>query len=358
MERKDNNGRKLYIDAIKGWLMLLVIWSHSRAWIDPPGYFLTAGYMGEFFFLMGYTSTHWNEKGIIYLKKKSQRLLLPFVVYGSFLILFYILKELWKGVLTLHTIKLCVGGFLYNAYKIKKSSETVLLVCDNNTFWFMTTMFVASMIAYIVIYCFKKGIISKMVVLMLFISSGILLNYYLNSYLLPWGIDTAFVAATLILSGLLYKKMESNKNYLRTEQKNAKIKMVEEVILILVYCGLVKANPGINMAIKEYGPNGLLSIAAFISISVIGGVILLKTFGNTVQNNWLMKSLGWLGKHSVTFMAIQIFTIRRMNSITMKYIDNMYIVGVIAICGTLIIGVVWCQILNKLKFKFEIFNYL
>ena len=37
--------RNIYIDAVKGFLMLVVIWSHSRACVDI-GYYLTAGYMG------------------------------------------------------------------------------------------------------------------------------------------------------------------------------------------------------------------------------------------------------------------------------------------------------------------------
>ena len=54
---KTNNnfdGRIPWIDFARGLTMFFVIWSHTLLYRNIPGKYLTAGYIGVFFFITGY----------------------------------------------------------------------------------------------------------------------------------------------------------------------------------------------------------------------------------------------------------------------------------------------------------------
>lgn len=354
----ENKNRKIYIDALKGWLMVLVIWSHTKAYIDPVGYILTAGYMGGFFFLTGYVSK-WNRKFVPFIKNKAKRLLIPFFLYGIGLISFYILNELKKGNLTIESIKLCLLGFLYNTYKIRKSGNSILLVCDNNTFWFITTMLIACVMTYVFYFNFKNKIVKSFFVCIGFIGI-VVFDYILNDYFLPWGLDTAFVGAVIIIIGTQFQNVENGIFW--NKMLNDRIVKIGFIsFLITIYCFLIDINPGINMAVKEFGNHGMLSIVIFIMISVISALLwieLFKKISHHYPNNNIERCLAYIGKNSITFMAIQIFLIRRINAITKYFTNNMFITGFIATVGTLLIGIFLCQILDLLRKNHPVFDYL
>ena len=68
--------RHIWIDALKGFGMILVIATHSSLSIVSPKLtvMLTAGYMAIFFILSGYTTK--KEAFIPAIKKKAKRLLI------------------------------------------------------------------------------------------------------------------------------------------------------------------------------------------------------------------------------------------------------------------------------------------
>ena len=195
--------RMLWIDSLKGFLMLLVIWSHSKAYIDPPGYYLTAGYMGVFFFLTGYTTLNWNTKGISYIKKKACRLLVPYCVYGILIMLYQIMISIYNETFSVHTFFEGLFGFLYNAYRFDKESGVNFLIWDNGPFWFLTAMFLACVYAWIFFYLWNKEKRCEAVSILVIMS--VLLNSN-TRYMLPWGADSAFIGAILIVLGSFYRK--------------------------------------------------------------------------------------------------------------------------------------------------------
>lgn len=74
-----------WIDTIKGICIILVIIYHTCG-LPIIGQFLFGGFMGTFFILSGYTT----KKDIISsgIKKKIERLLIPYFFYGIISILF------------------------------------------------------------------------------------------------------------------------------------------------------------------------------------------------------------------------------------------------------------------------------
>ncbi len=350
--------RKGYIDAVKGLLMLFVIWSHSRAWVDI-GYFLTAGYMGSFFFLTGYTTVHWDRKFSEYAFGKIRRLLIPYIIYGTFLIIYYIVNNIIRGSISLESFLLCIGGFGYNAYKFIKTSDIILMVCDNNTFWFITTMLISSIISYIVLRAIRNNDKKiRVVVIILLLLATVFFDYVLRGLLLPWGVDTAFIGSILILIGAVYRKNGDSTLFQRLKGNKYAI-LIMYIGMLSLYLFLVHINPGINMAVKEFGEYGIVSLILFVVVSSLEAILLLIIFRRiSITRNRVTPILEWIGKHGITYMTIQIFTIRRINAIAFRFTDNQYLVGYISVVGTLFMGFILSKIYAKFSDKCWILDYL
>lgn len=69
----------LWLDALKGIGIILVILSHSYHF-DKASSYLFSGYMALFFLVSGYTCK--EESIMSYMQKKSRRLLFPYFTYG------------------------------------------------------------------------------------------------------------------------------------------------------------------------------------------------------------------------------------------------------------------------------------
>lgn len=84
MEALETYRRIVWLDALKGIGILLVIFSHTELKIADCQ-FITAGYIQLFFIAAGFTIRP-NIKTSLLLKKKSSRLLVPYFVYGIFIL--------------------------------------------------------------------------------------------------------------------------------------------------------------------------------------------------------------------------------------------------------------------------------
>lgn len=337
--------RKAWIDSLKGFLMILVIWSHTCAYLDPPGYYLTAAYMAVYFFLTGYTATNWNSMQSM--KKRASRLLIPFFIYGGALLVWHLFTATVQDSINIKEVLLSIGGFLYNAYTFdKEAGGPKFLRCGNNTFWFLTTMFLSSIFAIGLMSVKEKR--KKQIYIVSFFIITLLLNC-MSRYLLPWGLDTACMGAVLILTGAYYKEKEI------LFKKN---KLVLFVCLFALYIVAATINPGINMAIKEYGAYGLISVILFYIIAVSGSVCYMLIFEKIPVKLKVMKLCAYIGRHSIAFLCIQILTIRYTTILTQKVLSNLYAVGVLCIVSTILIGGILNAILSNIADKYKIARYL
>lgn len=78
----DEKIRLEWIDELKGFLMIVVIWSHSLAFNSKWGYFFTTGYMAVFYWISGYLFKNKEQPFKCFIKNKLKRLLIPYWVYG------------------------------------------------------------------------------------------------------------------------------------------------------------------------------------------------------------------------------------------------------------------------------------
>ncbi len=78
-----NDARKKYIDAIKGFCIVLVLFSHAGG-IPYIGRVLFACYMQVYFVIAGITyNDRKNETLSRFIRKKAKRLLIPYAIYGT-----------------------------------------------------------------------------------------------------------------------------------------------------------------------------------------------------------------------------------------------------------------------------------
>ena len=341
-----NNKRMLWIDSIKGFLMLLVIWSHSKAYIDKPGYFLTAGYMGVFFFLTGYTTLEWDINGIKYIKKKAYRLLIPYIVYGTLITLFQIAVSIFERTFNIYVIMRGILGFIYNAYTFDKESNFVFLIWDNGPFWFLTAMFLACVYAWVFFSLWNKK--KKVIAISLLMIMSVLLNCN-TRYMLPWGMDSAFIGAILIILGSFYRKYASKYRFTNT-------KSVLVVIILSALLLLLTQYKGVNIAVKEYGQFSLIGILMYLLISIVSSVLLLFIFSNSKEQSFLMKGFAFIGKITITLLCTQMIIIKVSNKIMFSMTENMIWAGWVSIIMTLLCG--WLLNLCLRKLKRERFNWI
>ena len=83
IETLKNNPRKKYIDAVKGFCIILVVFSHAGG-IPIIGGVLCACYMQVYFVVAGITYTDRKDETLRqFAMKKAKRLLVPYAVYGT-----------------------------------------------------------------------------------------------------------------------------------------------------------------------------------------------------------------------------------------------------------------------------------
>lgn len=283
--------RYQWIDSLKGLGMILVIATHSSLSTVFPelSVMLTAGYMGMFFVLSGYTAK--KEPLGQAIRKKANRLLIPYFFYGIAITSLFSIIEIASGSININEWI----GLLYSRYAIHP------LGCSDNTFllrtaaplWFLTAMFMAYLCFYI--YVGLKGLVSKCLCVVLYIIATISLHQL--GILLPWSIDTSFLCALLIIVGYEFSP------YAMKIYKKRFSYFVTLLILLGVYVTIVTYNGNANLSVGYYGYLGAFSIFLYFILSVLITVLyseLLKLCSNKGGMNFL----AFIGKHSLRLMCI------------------------------------------------------
>ena len=146
------NNRILWLDAVKGYGILMVLASHMLQ-VPQLGKELFSFYIPLFFIASGYTI----KKGLTpkdFLFKKSKRLLLPYLIYGSLFTLFYIcIRNFNFFELTNSDQTQPIIGLFYSRYCLFEygtDPNVYFLPFEaTSTLWFLTALFTGSAIYYL-----------------------------------------------------------------------------------------------------------------------------------------------------------------------------------------------------------------
>lgn len=270
-----------WIDMLKGWGMLLVMFAHAPLPNELRAYIYTF-HLPLFFFISGYLFNikKYNNSIKELLNSKFKSLLVPYSIFSFVNYLFWITFRKFANHGSSNILKPLVGIFV----GIRGTEWTL----SNGTLWFVLALFVAEIILYYVV---EKMKTNKLIFISLIIFSiiGYLYNKFVGIRLL-WSIDVSLTAVVFLGMGYLSKTLDIiNK---------INMKYMSLFFVLNLVSGL--ANEEVNMFAGIYGNYFLFYIA---SISGIFYTILL------IKKLPIIKLFNYVGNNSFVFLALHQYMI-------------------------------------------------
>lgn len=331
--------RKIYIDAIKGLGIILVLLFHGNV---NTGYlaYLSIGYMSMFFVASGYTYKPAKTLGEE-IKKKGKRLFIPYIVYGLFSVALFSAMELIHGEWSNFFQRL--AGLLYSRFFIYpngpvEDSVAMLGLTGNPPLWFLTAMFSAIVLAYVL-----SKTRYKVLFVVIFVALSVALSF--THFLLPWSLDTAFIFALFIFFGMNRKYGIDN--------------VWKFVIGFALFAVLAVYNSSVNISIREYGQHGVLSIFLFFILGVLQTECISYCL-QKIERLWLTKVLAYLGRISLTIMCLHLPILTKLDPYFFRVMSGVpdQVVHLLLIAFTLGVCVLFAMFCNRYKSKFPLLKWL
>ncbi|MCD7894804.1 MAG: acyltransferase family protein [Erysipelotrichaceae bacterium] len=291
----NQNKRLKYIDAAKGWGILMVAFGHITALSNPVDTYFSSYKLAIFFIISGYLLSMRNTLSkftlISYIKKQFDCLILPYLGYSLIIILYKIIYNyLTKGITLLH-MKSQLFELLYSTLTFRGISAL----------WFIPSLFIGQILLYIVVTKFNKKmtvcsiiipiIISKIIMLLLQILETKLseFNYMIVSYPILT-ISKSIIAFFFLIIG--YKSF----NYLK-KLKN-KQEFILGLLLTLTTIFISQYNKGVDLNMMNLGNYSIM----FYITGIIGsfGILLLFKY---LEKHISFRFLSYCGNKSLIIMA-------------------------------------------------------
>lgn len=315
--------RLQWLDALKGFVMLVVVWSHSMAapYAGAVGYWFIACYMAVFFFASGMTFHPGGSLGQV-AAKRARRLLVPHYLYGAALVLLDLCNIWIKGRENPEAGRKFFG-LLYSRYYLYPDgtpNNPQLLPCRDGTLWFLTAMFCASLLAWVYFRLRRRR--ARVLLVVGYLGATLALDFL--PVLLPWSLDTAFLAALLILAGHGWAAVRG--------RLAPGAKWVLLAVCFAAYTAATLVNTGVNLSIRRYGYDGPASWPSCGVICLAGSLCFALLF-ELVPLGRVEKALAWIGRHSMPFLCTQLFFLELFYSIGSKVCANDLITGWISVVG-------------------------
>lgn len=283
--------RILWIDAVKGIAIILVIASHLFGIGSPIFWYLCYGYMPVFFFMSGLTNRP-SDKFRNNIAQKAKRLLIPYVIYGIALIyISNLVKEDFQPTRA-------ILGLLYGRYQVyPQDIENKILMlgyrnCAIAPLWFLLNLFLGYVILN-VYDCLKHN---RWTVILISIIISFLSIY--KTILLPWSIDTCFMTFLFLLVA------RKSGRFLMSDNKYTE-HLLSGGVLMFVYFIFCKVNGPTNYSIGEYGWWKPYSVLLFFIIGLLEPItlsVLCKSFNSSI----IIRIFSYIGKNSLRLMCIHL----------------------------------------------------
>lgn len=134
----------------------------------------------------------------------------------------------------------------------------------------------------------------------------------------------------------------------------SKHKILKIIILFLICVVATINNPVINLSIRSYGTTGFCGYCLFLIASISESAFLMLLFSSFPR----MKILSYIGKHTMTYMCLQIFTLGVSEVILGKFKLNNTVIGWNGIIFTIIIIGIFSAVLDSIKDDILLAKYL
>lgn len=270
-----------WLDTAKGYGIIFVILGHLG--IPILGSWIYSFHMPLFFFLAGYV--HKEERSLgKFLNKKIKRLIVPYIILGSGIIVFNIMWSVFGG-----------------SFSLKEVLRQLNLLIIRGRFlelWFIPCLFLTSVICFF-IEKMKLQKISKLGVV-IFINILILFYYYKGGENLIWNIDTVMVSILFYYIGYLFR-IYHIEDYLKKEN-NIYLLYFLVVNLTCNYLTYYFTGKGLEMYNRQYGQPLFSYLSAFGGIFFI--ILLSKKQTPLILRYIGKNSLIYFGWHTGIFFPL------------------------------------------------------
>lgn len=319
-----------WIDTAKGIGILLVILGHSP-FDETVIKAIFAFHMPFFFFVSGYlfhySKYRENKRGFV--EGKFKRLIVPYFVTNLIILSFYSLKSNARHVpfsfrdihapfsfadihapLSFKDIHVPLSfadmhaplsftdkltGILYgNGAPLEP--PTILTNTIDLPSWFLTCLFCAYMILYLIAYCHEKyGYKYSTVLSVLIVAAGLITGKFVY---LPWGLDIACVSMLFMFPGYLI--------YYYNVRLPARLhrEYVSFALVLLLLC-IIAADGMVDMNVRMYSNVYLFTAGGLLGTYFI--ILLAKKI--TEKKNILSGPLMFLGENSLTILLYHFFAL-------------------------------------------------
>lgn len=322
MKNIDTNNRLDWLDVLKCLAMFAVICGHA-ATNDAAGslkFYIYSFHMPLFFIVSGMT-LHLQLSRREYsfadiFKNKCRTLLLPYLIFNLLTI------PLWLCYFRLFDPEAGSLSGLLTAIVYSNPTWSSLPISAS---WFLTTLFLATLLFFAAIRACKGRSLPLAIVCMLVGIAGYIISRFDSINLLyPWHLSTVPVATMLLMFGYLFMK--------NIDRIEAIIRWPYLLIVVTFFIGFFAAgaNSRITMGLNHYG-NFLLFLIAVSAFSLM--FYLIAT---------VVPSLGvfkLIGRNTIVYLCLHELGIIAMNTlspVTKAFVTNIPVIAALVIFIVLI----------------------
>jgi fucose 4-O-acetylase-like acetyltransferase len=308
------------ISICKGIGIILMVVGHAGS---PSfiGRFIYCFHMPLFFIASGYFfSTKYLDDKFSFVKKRVKGLYIPFVKWG---LIFLLLHNL---LFNANILNASFGGsYLYSFNQILDKGFHIITTMGSyepailGTFWFLRSLFVASIVFCLLFYLIDKLLHLKhvntaiIICLMAFVAGFIMSFKRINLPYIPQGGIREIYGLFYIGVGFLF----------RNSKMNSKLKYDNLILMFsfIIICLLSYFNP---TSLSTY-PKLKLYLGTFIP-AIVGWIMTYKFsswFDNVISENiiyvYLKKSLLYLGEHTMPIIVFHFLSFKIVSLIKVTY---------------------------------------
>jgi hypothetical protein len=240
-------------------------------------------FIAVFFVASGYTfSNHGSVSDNI--NRRFKRLIIPYFRYSLLLFFICFMKDIITGKLSLQAIVRAVEGIVYSrawlySRDFGPENTVSLFTIYNGTLWFLTAMFLASVVFYLIINkCEKNELYFAIYILCFLIITAACIKIPI---LLPWSLDTFLLGTLFMMVGYRLKKKEYFSKQFKVPDAISVCIMFWFLWILIMYngCG--------NMSVREFGPHHYISVIVYAGAGCIGSILCLW-FSKLIEKTFLV----------------------------------------------------------------------
>jgi fucose 4-O-acetylase-like acetyltransferase len=297
-----DNSRIDWIDSWRALLIIMIVVGHTGLRFFTPMFYLY--HVGAFFIVSGFTANFSSYQFIDFLKKKAQRLLVPYISINLILVtLIYILQAVGKSNIFFNYV---LNPFDWLSIFLLNPTADI-----SGATWFLPVLFFSSIIAFIY-YKFSKtedNPTSSLAIMLAVAIVGLLLSYGMasNKIYLPLNFDLAIIGAFYLTIGYVISRA-IGRDY-RLKKKDLWIAGIAFLIIVAGYLTKNLMN----------WPTRAFHLPLADSIQVASGAIIVGLFAMLITKvNFIKKVLGEINKSAIIILGFHFIFFRALYFIYYK----------------------------------------